>query len=365
MSLEHLGWNPYFDALWADSRTEDAVPGRISAEHKQRYQVMTAERELSARVAGRFLHQAAGQEDFPAVGDWVAVTGHDNDGEAVIHAVLPRRSAFTRNEAGLRTQAQVLAANVDTAFLVSGLDHDFNLRRIERYLAAAYDSSATPVVLLNKSDVCEEIEDRRTQVEAIAMGVSIHAVSAETGDGFEVFEQYLTPGQTVVLLGSSGVGKSSIVNRLIGEERLKTHEVREWDSRGRHTTTFRQLLALPSGALVIDTPGIRELKPWVEAEDVSATFDDVEQLIAKCRFNDCGHNGEPGCAVGAALESGELDPKRWRSYVSLQKQAEHLSARRKDLARRQADKAFCKKIDQYRRQYKKLNKDGRLGRKWD
>ena len=367
MDLELLGWNPFFEAHWAQMTFDSARPARVVAQHKHLYHVVCAEGEYPARVTGRMLHEASGPADLPAVGDWVAAKLPDRSGEAAIQAILPRRSGFSRSvvESTRRTEEQILAANVDIAFLISGLDHEFKLRRVERYLTAACDSGATPVIILNKADLHRSAEDFVEKVAGSAPGVPIHLISAATGAGFEAFDRYLLPGKTVVLLGSSGVGKSSIINRLLGENRIKTESVRDSDSRGRHTTTHRELLVLPGGALIIDTPGMRELVPFVDEDGVGRAFEDIEELEQQCRFSDCHHRGEPGCAIAEALESGALDLKRWRNYQSLQSQAARLSRRRKELERRQADKEFSQRIEKYRRQYRKLNRDGHLGRKWE
>lgn len=322
--LASLGWSDEFARAFEPLAAEGLVPARVGAEHQHVYALLTAEGECLARVTGRLRYEASGRADFPAVGDWVAAR-IGCDAQATIHAILPRRSRFSRKTAGDEAEEQVVAANVDTVFLVMGLDGDFNPRRLERYLTVAWDSGAAPVVLLSKADLSDDPDARRRDIEAL--GAPTHLVSAKTGLGLEAIGAYLKPGRTVALLGSSGVGKSTLVNRLLGEERLRTREVRASDDRGRHTTSTRQLLALPGGALVIDTPGMRELQLWDSAGGLGATFADIEELGAGCRFGDCGHAREPGCAVRAAIAEGRLEPARLESYHKLQKELVALATR--------------------------------------
>ncbi|MGG6242481.1 ribosome small subunit-dependent GTPase A [Nodosilinea sp. AN01ver1] len=325
MNLHNLGgWNATCKqafAPWAEAGFE---AGRVALEHRGAYQLLTPTGELWAEVTGQFRHQAESEQAFPAVGDWVAFYRGD---PATIHAVLPRQSAFVRKAAGGKTEGQVVAANVDTVFLVTGLDGDFNLRRIERYLVAAWESRANPVIVLNKADTCTDLGDRLAQVESVAIGVPIHAVSAATGAGLEQLTPYLGLGQTVALIGSSGVGKSTLTNHFLGLQQQATQAVRDDDSRGRHTTTGRHLLPLPSGALLIDTPGMRELQLWTTSDGLEATFADIEELAADCRFRDCRHQGEPGCAVEEAIASGALERDRLHSYHKLQREQQWLDQR--------------------------------------
>ena len=348
MNLEKLGWTSSFEEAFRSFGEDGLTPGRISAGFTHLYRVLTGEGELLAEVAGRFRHQAGGPQDFPAVGDWVALEPRPDEGRATIHAVLPRKSAFVRKAAGDTVLAQVLAANVDTVFLVGGLDGDFNPRRIERALVLAWESGAVPVVLLNKADLCAEADARGREVEAVAPGVPVHVVSGRSGDGMEALAPYLAPGRTVALLGSSGVGKSTIVNRLLGEERQRTSEVREHDQRGRHTTTYRELIVLPGGAVLVDTPGLREIQLWGTEEGLDIAFDDVARLARGCRFRDCRHRGEPGCAVLAAVEAGELDEERLASHRKLEAELGHLAVKA-DLGLQAEQKAKWRSIHKAQR----------------
>jgi ribosome biogenesis GTPase len=321
--LAELGWTPDL----ADALEAHHVPARVTAQHRGQFDVRTEQGDLRVRVPGRFRHDGVDV----AVGDWVAVA----DG-AVIQAVLPRRSAIVRNAAGLTTTAQTLAANVDLAFVVSSLGPDLEPRRIERYLVTIWESGAEPEIVLTKADRLEDPWQMVAEVEAAAAGVPVHVVSALTGQGCDAVRARIRPGATAVLLGSSGVGKSTLVNRWTGEETMETRETRSDDDEGRHTTTHRQLLRLPHGGLVIDTPGLRELQLWdVGADALEATFGDVEELAGACRFNDCSHTQEPGCAVLAAVESGELPQDRLHSWRKLQKELLSIAVRHDALLRKE------------------------------
>lgn len=320
-ALQALGW----DAGWAETFEPFAArglrPARVVAVHRETSIVRDSAGDRPATVSGTFRFEALAAFDFPTVGDWVALDGSD-----VIAAVLPRRSVFkrmavdgTRRGAGLDDE-QIMASNVDVALLVAGLDNDFNLRRIERYLAVAWSSGVTPVVVLNKADLADDIDGRLVVVDAIAPGVATVAVSARTGAGLDDLRRHLLPGATAAILGSSGVGKSTLVNALLGDDRQRTAEVRESDSRGRHTTTHRELFELPGGALLVDTPGIRALEVLGADEGVETSFDDVADLAAACRFSNCGHEAEPGCAIRAALADGSLSEERLASQQKLERE---------------------------------------------
>jgi ribosome biogenesis GTPase len=351
MKLIDLGWNSFFEDHYKRLDNNGTIPARISQQHKTNYQAFCEHGEIAAEVSGKFRHNAATQADFPTVGDWVAVTYMAEEKKGLIQELIPRKSAFRRKVSGVETAQQVVASNIDTVFIVNGLDGDFNLRRIERYLTMAWESGAMPVILLNKADLRDDSESLVTEVEAMAIGVSVHAVSAAMEQGMDKIRQYLSSGATAALLGSSGVGKSSIINRLLGEERLKVNEVREWDSRGRHTTSYRQMLLLPGGGIIIDTPGMRLVKLWGDEETVERAFDDIEELAGSCRFRDCQHQSEPGCAVQAALDDGTLDKKRYESYLKLKKELRYLEAR-ETMKANALEKMRWKQIALYQKQLK-------------
>ncbi len=331
-SLDALGWNDRCARAFAPLAGPDTLPGRVSLEHRHIYRVLTGRGELPARVAGRLRHQALAAADYPVVGDWVALRARPGELRTTILAILPRASRFSRKVAGEVTSEQVVAANIDTVFLAMGLDGDFNLRRIERYLVAAWESGARPVVLLTKADLADDVTARVRDVAAVASGAPVHATSARAQSGLDALAPYLEAGRTVALLGSSGVGKSTLINRLVGREALRTADVSGFRSRGRHTTTHRELVVLPGGGLVIDTPGLRELRLWEEPGAVEAAFTDIDALAGGCRFADCRHDTEPGCAVHAAAADGRLAPDRLASYLKLRRETEYLAGRQDHLA---------------------------------
>jgi ribosome biogenesis GTPase len=341
-ALQELGWDDQLAIEFEPHRAAGLTPGRVVVQHRGVYIVHTEAGELRAQAAGRLSHDAAGSGELPAVGDWVAVAARPSEGTGTIQTVLPRRTKFSRKVAWAAAEEQVLAANVDIVFLLTSLNEDLNLRRLERYLTLAWESGARPVIVLTKTDVAADVELRVLEVEAIAFGVPVHAISSLTGDGLDVIQSYLEPGKTIALLGSSGVGKSTLVNTLAGRELLAVQEIRESDGEGRHTTSHRQLVLLPGGGLVLDTPGMRELQLWESAEGLGETFADIEELAAKCRFNDCAHRTEPGCAVQAALDDGTLDLARWTSYKKLQRELAHLERRLDNRLRAEERKRWAK-----------------------
>jgi ribosome biogenesis GTPase len=331
MTLDQLGWSAAFAADHAPHAALGREPARIMAEDRGSYVVRTAVGEQRAAITGRFRHESGGDPSvFPAVGDWVAIDGGPDGG--AIHAVLPRRTAIVRQASGLRTAAQIVGANVDIVFIVVSLNLDLNLRRLERYLAVAWESGALPIVLLSKADLVEDPAVALAGVERIAIGAAILTVSAIDGRGIDEVRALIGAGRTVAFVGSSGVGKSTLLNRLAGEDRATVNEIRQDDARGRHTTTRRQLHFLPDGGLVLDTPGMRELALW-DPDGVEQSFADVDELVAGCRFGNCQHNGEPGCAIAAALGSGSLDAARYEAWRKLQREARHQVRRVDALAR--------------------------------
>lgn len=320
--LELYGWNARLAAAFAEHDGARRLPGRIALEHTHIYRVATESGETLARVSGRLRHRARERPDFPAVGDWVVLEPVAG-AEARIHAVLARSSRFSRRAAGDSTEEQIVAANIDTVFLVGGLDGDFNPRRIERYLVVAWESGATPVVVLNKADLVPDPSRALAEIEAVAPGVDVHVVSARRPESLDALRRYLGVGRTAALLGSSGVGKSTIVNRLVGYDLLRTHDVRITDSRGRHTTTARQMVLLDAGGVLIDTPGMRELQLWESGGALGEAFADIDALADSCRFRDCRHVNEPGCAVRAAVAAGALATSRFDSHQKLSVEREH------------------------------------------
>jgi len=360
-ALTVLGWDPGWAAAFAPFSATGWQPARVVAAHRAAWVLATPAGDRDAVIAGRLRHEALGPADLPAVGDWVVVAGESDDrGPAVIRAVLPRRTVFRRgSEEGHAIDDQVLAANVDVAFVVAGLDGDFNLRRLERYLAVAWSGGATPVVVLNKADVASDLDGLRAAAGSVAPGTEILAISALTGDGVaDLAARHLAPGRTAVVLGSSGVGKSTLVNVLLGREHLRTGAVREDDSRGRHTTSHRELVRLPGGALLIDTPGIRSLGVAGASEGLDPAFADIMEIGAGCRFGDCRHEREPGCAIRAALADGRLSHDRLASHRKLEREAAHV-ARSGDGLSREAERKRWKIISQAssRRMAEKYGRD--------
>ena len=332
--LAALGWSPEL----AENLPPGLVPGRVTAAHRAAFDVQTGDSSVRTRLPGRLVHE---QLDV-AVGDWVGL------GDGLIREVLPRRSAIVRQAAGRTSESQTLAANVDVAFVVTSLGPDLEPRRIERYLVTIWESGAVPEIVLTKADRLDDPWDQAAEVEGVALGVPVHVVSAISGLGVDTLRARLQPGATAVLLGSSGVGKSTLVNLWVGHELMAVKETRADDDEGRHTTTHRQLIQLPGGGMIIDTPGIRELQLW-DSGGIDEAFADVEELAGACRFNDCSHNTEPGCAVKAALASGELSADRYGSWLKLQRELRAIAIRHDARLRREE-----------RRRWQQISKDARI-----
>ncbi len=309
MTLEAFGWSPQRQQAFATYAGGGFLPGRVVGEHRTHFQVATNFEEFSAIITARHRKEAAQRSDLPGVGDFVALQLSDGDGPAIIEAVLPRTTALVRKAAGER-RPQLIAANIDIIFIVTALDRDFNVLRLERYLALARDSGAAPVIVANKSDLPYDASETTKQISRLAPDVPVHAISARGPKGVAELERYFYGNRTIVLVGSSGVGKSTMTNQLLGRDAQATQEVRAHDSRGRHTTTHRQLFIRPQGGSIIDTPGMRGLEQWIETASIDPLVEDIEALALKCKFRNCRHETEPGCAVRAAITSGELDAAR-------------------------------------------------------
>ena len=341
-ALGQWGWardfaDSYRRFLESNAAPKDVFPARVVSMSRGIYHLAAASGEVDAKLLGRLGRDAAGK---PAVGDWVAVEAPASAGvdPRIIH-VLERRSRLSRKASGARTQEQVVAANLDAVFLVMGLDGDFNLRRLERFVAMATESGAEPVVVLTKADLAADPEAMREQAAEASPGTTVVAVTALTNENLAPLAVHLARGRTVAMVGASGAGKSTLLNALCGEEVMRTAPVREGDDRGRHTTTHRRLVQLPGGGLLIDNPGIRELQLWADDDSsLEETFDDIEELARGCRFRDCGHGREPGCAVRAAIKGGRLDPARLRNYDELREEQRRLEQRRDEASRRAGDR---------------------------
>lgn len=358
-SLIEYGWDKDYEKVFnslADSGEfggkPDLEPARVCSEQKNIYRLISRHGEISGEVSGKFRFNAAGTGDFPAVGDWVAAEIRPGEGNATIHAVLPRRSKFSRKAAGGRPDEQIAAANFDYVFIIASLNHDLNSRRLERYLTAAWESGGLPVLILSKADLSEDTDSIKLMMESTAPGVPVHAVSALSGHGLDELSIYTSKGKTIVFMGSSGVGKSTLLNRLAGNEIMEVNDIREDDSKGRHTTTYRQLALVPSGCMIIDTPGMRELTVWDGDEGIGAAFNDIEELGRKCRFRDCRHGNEPGCAVNEAVRAGTLSAERLAGYIKLQKEISFLE-RKKGHKLVQAGKVREKALSKSIRNYSK------------
>ena len=332
LSLESLGWSEFFADAFAAYAHGKYIPARVASENRGLYLLCAESGDLQGEVTGRLRYKAEARGDLPAVGDWVVVEARFEEGRGLIRAILPRQSKFSRKVAGFTSDEQIVAANISTVFLVTALNRDFNVGRMERYLIMTWESGANPVIVLNKADLCPDVTAYLDQLEHIAAGVPMIVTSCTSGDGLDGLKPYLGKGATVALLGSSGVGKSTLVNCLLGEEVLLTQATRAGDDRGRHTTTTRDLILLPTGGMVIDTPGMREMQLWGGEEELDGAFSDIDSLSQDCRFTDCRHAGEPGSAVAQAIEDGHLDARRLESYRKLQRELAYLAARQEQKA---------------------------------
>ena len=338
MKLQELGFNDWFQKKISEIQLTEHNVARVVAVNKGNYIIINERGEVLSEIIGKIRFKAESNLDFPTIGDWVYVQYFDNDSSAIIHGIFPRKSVLKRKAAGKNVEYQPIAANIDTAFIMQSLDFNFNLRRLERYLVMVHESSIEPVILLSKSDLLspKQLEQKISEIEYIHIRYKVITFSNKTGVGLDRIQKLILPGHTYCLLGSSGVGKTSLINRLLGEDKLTTYLVREKDGKGRHITNRRQLLVLKNGGLIIDTPGMRELGNFGIEAGISETFSDIHSLSQKCRFNNCKHTHEPGCAVLEALENELLSVKRYQNYIKLRKESDHynlsyLEKRKKDM----------------------------------
>ena len=349
MSLEDYGWDATWAAHLAGLNIASGIPARVIAGHRSEYRVHTGETDISAKTAGKLHHASASRSQLPAVGDWVIIETTKSDGQATIRSVLPRKTTFSRKVAGKNNAEQIMATNVDTVWIVSTFGADFNPARLERYVTLVLETGAEPVIVLAKADLAEDTDTQLETAQLRLPDVPIHSVSAKAGMGLEALGAYLLPGHTIAVLGSSGVGKSTLINHYFGKELLFTASVREKDGKGRHTTTHRELILLPSGGLLLDTPGMRELQLWGADDTLEKSFSDIDAIALGCRFSDCTHESEPNCAVNAALESGDLSPERFSNYKKLKSELKFL-VRKADVHADRLERVRSKKRTKEHRQ---------------
>lgn len=355
MSLKDFGWDDTWTEKLDNFPEQRGIPARVLSEHRSSYQVHTGEMELKAKAAGRLYHKPFKQTELPAVGDWVILDTNPASSRAIIRGVLPRKSTFSRKVAGKHSNEQVMATNLDTVWIVTTFGSDLNPARLERYVALVTESGAKPVIIFAKADLTDDTEPTLTSIQERIPEVPLYAVSSKTHVGLEALQKYLSPGHTIALLGSSGVGKSTLINHFVGHEILHTASVREKDGKGRHTTTHRELILLPSGGCLIDTPGMRELQLWRKDDNLDKSFADIESLAEDCRFSDCSHESEPGCAVDHAIESGEISVERLRNYKKLKLELSYLE-RKADAGAERAEREKWKAVSKEQRRYSREHK---------
>lgn len=344
VDMENQGWNQQFEDYFEQYKSMGYVPARVWRVDRGIFHVIHEQGQCVVKVTGKFQYDAQGKFDFPSVGDWVALEVETENLPGRIHGLLPRKTSLSRKLPNDQNQEQTLAANVDTAFIVCGLDHEFNIRRIERYLTVCYNGGPTPVIVLNKMDLCSDLDDKVAQLKEIAPGVAICPISVTQQTGLDAIENFLIPNHTIALFGSSGVGKSSLINYLADEEKMLVKEVRASDSHGRHTTRHREMIQLKRGCNLIDMPGIRELGMWTDEDDgMQVSFEDIETIAQGCKFSDCQHSREPGCAIKAAIESGELDEARFGNYLKMLDEVQQAEEKKARLAKKAEKKGRRKR----------------------
>ena len=321
IDLETIGWDLFFKKEFDQYQIQGFIPGRITQIQRKNCIALTELGEIKVKISGKFRFANSEKEAFPVVGDWVAIKKDPKDVMGVIQTVLPRKSKFSRKVSGKAIEEQIIAANVDIVWIVSSMDNDFNIQRIERYITLVSESGAKPVIILNKSDLCKDIDKKIEEVRKISQSVPIHTLSAELNQGLDILRQYMIKGKTIALLGSSGVGKSTIINKLLCIDRQKVGPVRKSDGKGKHITTYREMIMLPNGGMIMDNPGMKEIQLWYKGDNSNA-FEDIEELSHSCKFKNCGHESEPGCAVKDALAKGTLDVRRYEHYLKLRKEIE-------------------------------------------
>jgi len=348
VELTQIGYNDKVKEAFEKVGKANQIIGRISLEHKRMYRVWTVSGELLCEVSGKLAYDAQSREEYPAVGDWVIVSPRVKEGKGTITNILPRKSKFSRKVAGSNTEEQIVAANVDTIFLVNSLNEDLNIRRLERYLTLTWESGASPVIVLTKADLAVDLNEKLMLVESIAYGIPVITISVINNSGLDELKTYLIPGKTVALLGSSGVGKSTLTNYLCGYEKQEVQEIRDSDAKGRHTTTNREMVLLPNNAILIDTPGMRELQLWNSEAGISNSFSEIEELAARCKFRDCQHEKEIGCAVKYAIENGDIEEERLLSYKKLLRELAFLERRQDKKAQADEKKKWKSMTKQYR-----------------
>lgn len=355
MSLIDFGWNEYFIAHFHSFKDKNFLPARVIRENKNNFNLICEFGQTIGILPGRLLKESD-ETDRPVVGDWVVIDRFSKDSNSVIQQILPRKTQVERKVPGVETKSQLIASNIDKIFIVSGLDDDFNINRIERYLSIVYDSGASPIIILNKSDLCENLDSVIEEISAIALGVPVISISALNADNIEMLEKHMSKAETIALIGSSGVGKSTLINQLLGEEKMKVNQVSNEKSKGRHTTTHRELIQLPNGSLLIDTPGMKVIKIWSDSETLGQSFSDIDELSKSCKFSDCTHKLEAGCAVLEAVENGELDERRYQNFLKLEREAAYLNMRKDQLGRhleRKKGKKFASIRREFTKNYKK------------